>query len=175
MDAKSDIVFVIDDQAKAGAFAVRLRALGFRLVEVRTTKHLLDLLNHGRPVDVVISALHQKGKGGIALLAKVRNNGFRVPFLFLPSARNSELLHQAARHRFVQFVGEGLSDKELGDFVRKAQEVGQIIRTLESGLQRLCQLAHFSGDKTRAFKALQERYFERALHAALHSTRKNAA
>lgn len=157
------------------AFYDRIHRFEFPIIDARSIKAVLDHLHHDNTINVVVSALHQKGKGGIHLLAKARQTGIRLPFVFLPSTGQGDLVSQAARYRFVQFLGQGLSDTEFHDLVKNAYDVGGLVRGLDHGLKKLCASSHIPAERTKELIRLQNSFFEGALESLLHPAKRKAA
>lgn len=169
------VLFVRESYVDTSAFYERLKRFEYPIIDARSIKAVLDHLHHDTTINVVVSALHQKGKGGIHLLAKARQTGIRLPFLFLPSTGQGDLITQAARYRFVQFMGQGLSDTEFHDLVKNTHDVGGLLRGLDQGLKRLCAASHMTPERAKELVRLQNAFFEGAFENLLHPAKRKAA
>ncbi len=169
------VLFVRESYVDTSAFYDRIRRFEFPVIDARSIKAVLDHLHHNSAINVVVSALHQKGKGGIHLLAKARQMGIRLPFLFLPSTGQGDLVSQAARYRLVQFLGQGLSDTEFHDLIKNAYDVGKLIRRLDRGLEGLCASSEVAKERTKELIRLQNTFFEGVFESLLHPSKRKAA
>ena len=169
------VLFVRESYVDTSAFYDRIHRLEFPIIDARSIKAVLDHLLHDNSINVVVSALHQKGQGGIHLLAKARHLGVRLPFLFLPSTGQGELVNQAAKYRFVQFLGQGLTDTEFHDIVKVTYDVGGLVRGLDQGLKGICAASHFPAEKSRELLRLQNQFFEGVFENLLHPVKRKAA
>lgn len=169
------VLFVRESYVDTTAFYDRIQRFEFPIIDARSIKAVLDHLHHDNTINVVVSALHQKGKGGIHLLAKARQTGIRLPFLFLPSTGQGDLVSQAARYRLVQFLGQGLLDSEFHDLVKNAYDAGKLIRRIDQGLKGICASSHISPERTKELIRLQNSFFEGVFESLLHPAKRKAA
>ncbi len=151
-----------------------LKSFDAPLKEVNGPRAALEYLENFSRIDLVICALHDKGKGGINLLAKARKLGHRVPFLLLPLRDSSHLLKQALQHRLVQCAVDGMNDDDWKAMVQRGVDVGRTFRSFHLGLLDLCRFVQLPAEKIEELEKLQEKFLIQQLGPRLFLPKKAA-
>ena len=78
------LILVVDDDALAGEMtAALLEESGYPVVLAGNGIEALEVLQAGRPVDLVVSDMHMPLMSGIELFRELRGRGLACPFLLL--------------------------------------------------------------------------------------------
>ncbi|MCG8371073.1 MAG: response regulator [Proteobacteria bacterium] len=124
-----ETILVVEDDAAVRALAMRmLGKLGYRLLEAESGAAALDILDSGRPVDLMFTDIVMRGISGIELADKAHELRPRLKVLFTTGYSDSNILSNRLLANAASLIGKPYGQEALGNAVRDALDAKDPVR-----------------------------------------------
>jgi len=113
------VAIVDDDELMRGAVHGLLKEAGFRTLAFASAEEFLNSGEHEH-IACLITDICMPGMSGLELQAKLMNDQYRIPIIFITVEGNEEMRMQALRAGAAEFLTKPFDDEVLLDSVRAA-------------------------------------------------------
>jgi EAL domain-containing protein (putative c-di-GMP-specific phosphodiesterase class I) len=157
--AETAQVLVVDDDARLLEVHRRIiAAIGVETTAVTSAQAALELLEHGKRFDVIVTDIVMPGMDGMAMLREIRKHDLDVPVVLVTGYPSLATAMEAMRYGGFRYLTKPVKDEQLQPVVREAIRLHRLARLEREALQ-LAEAHHAQlGDR-----ASLDVHFEQAL------------
>ncbi|MBN1609526.1 MAG: EAL domain-containing protein [Polyangiaceae bacterium] len=160
--AETARVLVVDDNPRLlEAHRRMIAAIGVEVTAVTSARSAMELLAHGKRVDVIVTDIVMPNMDGVAMLREIRKYDLDVPVVLVTGYPSLATAMEAMRYGGLRYLTKPVKDEQLQQVVREAIQLHRLARLKREALQ-LAEAHHAElGDR-----ASLEVHFERAMEHA---------
>ncbi len=146
VDDESDLLDVISDQVQAMGYETLTASDGIDAFEI------IERMFPQGQIDLVVSDINMPKMDGIALLRKVREAGWELPFIFVTGKADKDKVIAALKLGAMNFLEKPFANDALSLLVREGAEFGIMLKAVEVEISKMLEENIIADDKAFAFK-----------------------
>jgi FixJ family two-component response regulator len=130
------LAIVDDDMAVLRSLSRMLTACGYAVTAFQSAEAFVESLAHGSP-DALLVDLRLPGRDGLALLEQLRDDGHRIPMVFLSGHADVPTSVRAIRAGAVDFLEKPCDEGTLLTSLARAFDIAKSNRTVAASSEEL--------------------------------------
>jgi DNA-binding NtrC family response regulator len=153
-------VLLVDDEVDLlDILKVDIESLGYQTVTANNGQEALNIMKQVKEgkiwIDAVLSDINMPIMNGLVFLRELRNLGLDTPFVFFSGYGDKEKTIEALRLGALDFLEKPYDPDVLLTTMKKAAELGSMIRQIEEELNELVKNSGIAESEVEKFKKAQ--------------------
>lgn len=157
---QSKKILLVDDEFDLlDILKIDIESLGFETITANNGQEALNIMKQVKAgqiwIDAILSDINMPILNGLGFLKELRNIGLDTPFVFFSGYGDKEKTIEALRLGALDFLEKPYDPDMLLSTMKKAAELGSMMRQIESELEVLVKNSHIPEEDIEKYKKAQ--------------------